>query len=464
MFVMFLLMAACSKEDDTPLNNTPKFADQSFTVNEDFPAGQSIGLLVATDIDGDPLSFSMYKNDNDLFKVSSDGTLSLADGKNLDYETAQQHTIIVTVGDGDRQTDSKIVIDVVNVMDSMAEEPTSFITRWKTTKENEVITIGTNAAYEYNYVIDWGDGIVEANLTQQNPSHKYDEPGLYQVIIQGDFPALNMDNADNFSQEALVVLEKWGSMKWQTMERAFMGCVNMVYKATDSPDLTLVKSLTNMFANAKAFNANLNDWDVSGVLKMDGTFAGATNFNGDISKWDVGNVSDMTYMFYNASSFNVDISEWNVANAKHMKRMFSSASKFNADLSNWTVSNVTDMSQMFSNATEFNANISNWNVENVSNMFGMFFDALSFDQNLGNWNISTGVVMENMLDGSGISRVNYESTLIGWSNLADNQPFMGPITLGAAGLEYCSEDSVLSHANLINTHGWTINGDAQQCN
>lgn len=465
VLVLTIVLAACSKEDNTPLNSTPKFEEQSFEVSEDFPAGQTIGVLEATDPDGDPLSFKIYKNDNDLFRVSSDGTLSLADDKNLDYETAVQHTIIVTVGDGDRQTDTKIIIDVINVIDTMAEEPESFVTHWKISNQNDIITIGTNAAYEYSYLIDWGDGTFETNLTDQNPSHKYAEKGIYQVIIQGEFPALNMGNTDIVSQEALVSMDKWGSMEWQTMENAFMGCVKMIYKATDVPNLTSVKNLTNMFADAKVLNASLNDWDVSGILKMDGTFSGAVNFNGDIGKWDVGNVTDMSNMFHNASSFNGDISKWDVASVKSMNGMFSSAIKFNVDLSDWTVDNVTDMTQMFSNAIEFNANIGGWNVENVSSMFGMFVDAFAFDRSLGNWNIAKGVILDKMLDGSGISRANYEATLIGWSDRADNAiNTLDELNLGALGREYCSEDAILARNNLMANHGWTINGDSQQCN
>lgn len=462
---LFAIISSCSDDEIPQVNSTPKFLAQEFTVSEDIPSNQEIGKLQATDLDGDSVTFSIFLNDNDLFQVSADGSLSLVDGKQLDFETSTQHTITVTASDGDRQTDSKVTIIVENIIDTMAEEPASFVTQWRTANENETITIGTHPAYEYAYTIDWGDGTVEEDQTQQNPSHKYENSGIYQVVIQGVFPAFVMDNSDNFSKEALVSIDKWGTMKWETMERAFMGCINMLYEASDVPDLSFVENMDFMFANAKKFDADLNNWNVETITSMAGTFANALKFEGDISQWDVNKVTDMSYMFNNAPVFNADLSDWKVASVKLMNFMFSGASIFNADIGGWTVENVTDMSAMFANANAFDQDLSGWKVENVQNMFGMFANATSFDQNLGNWKIVGVTNLENMLDGSGLSQASYESTLVGWSDYADDLiDTLNGLTLGAEVMSYCSEDAQLAHDNLTIAHGWAIIGDSQQCN
>ena len=55
----------------------------------------------------------------------------------------------------------------------------------------------------------------------------------------------------------------------------------------------------------------------------------------------------MELMFREAKEFNQDISNWDVSNVTDMALMFDGTS-FNKDISNWDVSNVTDMGWMFS--------------------------------------------------------------------------------------------------------------------
>jgi len=470
VLVTVLVLWSCGKDDGSePAKNSAPIAveglSQNVEVFEDLADTEVIMSIEATDPENDKLTFFMKTNGEDLFEITVDGDLGLAEGKNLDYETTQQHQVVVVISDGVNEVEVNVTIMVGNIIESLAEDPASFITVWKTTNANETITIGTNPGYAYSYTVDWGDGTAEEQLTTQNPSHQYEEAGTFTVAVQGTFPSIVMDNTDAFSKKALVSIEQWGTLQWQTMKRAFMGCENMVYKAQDKPDLSLVTNLNSMFANAKAMNADLSSWNVSGITNMGSMFAAASSFNGNISNWDVIGVADMSYMFYNAEAFAGDISSWHVNSLGNMYYMFNGASAFNADLSQWTVTNVLDMSGAFANATSFNSDISGWDVTNVSSMWAMFYNASDFDQDLGGWEIASVTNLENMLDGSGMSRTNYEATLIGWSNLADNMnPNLNNITLGADGLEYCSEDAVLSHGNLKDIHGWQIVGDTQNCN
>ncbi|MCB0372898.1 MAG: BspA family leucine-rich repeat surface protein [Muricauda sp.] len=466
MWMVALAFLSCdpNEPDSIYVNTAPVISDYSFTVEEDIPDTQVIGKLSASDVDGQKLTYAIFEDESGLFSITENGSLSLAGGMTLDYETATKHNLTVRVFDGIVGRYSEVEIEVVNVIEGLVEDPTSFITTWDIPADNTIITIGTNLNYEYDFTIDWGDGSTE-QLTQQNPHHEYQLAGLYKVAIQGQFPAIDMDNSDVTSRVSLYSIDQWGTNQWQTMERAFMGCLKMAYTAPDVPDLSLVTSMANMFANAKAFNANLNDWAVGNVINMSGLFANAVKFNGDISSWDVSNVMDMSYMFNNADSFNGNIDSWDVEGVTKMQYMFAGASSFNGNLSDWNVFFTNNMEAMFASAKSFNGDISNWEIPNVTNLFGMFVDAFAFDRSLGSWYISDVGNMQQMLDGSGMSRESYEATLKGWSDLADNLGLvMGPRTLGAVGLEYCSEEGMLAHDNLINTHGWTINGDSQQCN
>jgi hypothetical protein len=91
----------------------------------------------------------------------------------------------------------------------------------------------------------------------------------------------------------------------------------------------------------------------------------------------------------------------------------------------------------------------------------MFSEALLFNQNLEDWNISKVGNMFGMFDDSGLSTTNYDALLIGWSQL-ELETFNPPITLGAAGINYCNG----SDARVILTsspNNWTINDGGLDC-
>ena len=224
-------------------------------------------------------------------------------------------------------------------------------------------------------------------------------------------------------------------------------------------DVSNVRNIERMFSDASIFNSDLSNWDVSSVNDMSGVFEDATIFNSDISNWNVSSVTDMRAMFTGAIKFDSDLSSWDVSSVTDMSIMFNGASEFNSDLSNWDVSSVTLMNGMFSNTANFNSDLSNWDVSNVTNMFSMFSRALLFNQNLGSWNLSKIQFDEFdlgfMLSNSGLSKQNYEATLLGWaqnSNTPDN------LNLGASNLQYCDEEG---RNILINDKGWVIQGDTK---
>jgi surface protein len=321
-----------------------------------------------------------------------------------------------------------------------------FITTWKTdnsgtsnTTSITIPTIGTG----YNYDVDWNnDGIYDDISVTGSITHDYETAGTYQVAIRGDFPRIYFNNTGD--RLKILSIDQWGDLAWTSMERAFHGCANMVYSASDNPDLSIVTNLTLMFAGCSNFNGNIGSWDVSNVTNLAAMLRDATLFNQDISQWDVSNVVNMSTLFYGATSFNQNISSWDVVKVTQMTSMFfgataydqpldtwntsnllfapsmfNGATSFNQALSGWDVSKVLNMSSMFANATNFNQPIGNWNTGNVLNMSNMFTNATNFNQPIGNWNTGNVRNTANMFNGA----VNFNQPIGNWDTSNDTTMF-----------------------------------------
>ncbi|WP_306012759.1 MULTISPECIES: BspA family leucine-rich repeat surface protein [unclassified Allomuricauda] len=396
--------------DAEPVNQAPTADDQSFEVAEDVAEGEVIGTVEANDGDGDALTFELVTDESELFQVAENGEISLAEGKNLDFETSTEHSLTLSVSDGSNDpVEFTVTVTVTNVIESLFDDPASFILKFNM-EAGEELEIGLNSQYQYDYTIDWGDGTEENYTTNANPTHTYDNTAIYTVAIKGIFPALMMDTSNAVSVGALIDVSQWGSQKWQRMNYAFTNCQNLQgFSATDLPNFSETTSMEGMFWNA-------------------------TQFNGDIGKWDISNVDAMTIMFWDAKSFNQDISGWNPESVTKMNHMFRGASSFNQDLSGWNVNNVTTFGNMFNGATSFN-------------------------QSLASWEISSATQMGAMFDNSGMSPENLNATLIGWNNFVEANDGPKNITLGLDNLSVCGQEVIDATQNLGTNHQWTFTGN-----
>ncbi len=132
-------------------------------------------------------------------------------------------------------------------------------------------------------------------------------------------------------------------------------------------------------------SVNLGDIDTSAIDDMSELFQGSkrTDFSG-IENWDTSNVENMDSLFCDAKYFNHNINDWNVSSVINMRNMFE-RTPFNQPLDKWNVASVLNMVGMFANAKQFNQNIGMWDISRVERMESMFLGAESFNQNLDNW-------------------------------------------------------------------------------
>ena len=369
--------------------------------NQTVPEGAAVQLdgSASSDPNGNQLSYSWTAPSDIALQNNSTATPSfmapvvLAD---TDY------TFALTVSDGIATDTDTVTITVQDTdplnPDPMAADPAAdFVTTWRVAANDKTITIPVGGATG-TYTIHWGDGTNSTDVSGDQ-SHTYESAGDYTVRISGDFTRIHL-GSDSTNAQKLKSIDQWGSTQWSSMESAFIDASNMIYNATDSPDLSGVSDMSGMFRGASSFNGSLSGWDTSSVTFMHHMFRDATSFNGDISGWDVSNVITMYYMFHGASSFNGDISSWDTSSVTDMSNMFFGASSFNGDISAWDVSRVTTMSDMFRGASSFNGDLSGWDTSSVTNMASMFSSASSFNGDLSDWDTSKVIYMLSMFRGA----------------------------------------------------------------
>ena len=256
------------------------------------------------------------------------------------------HDITVQVTDGSL-TDSETL--TVTVKDTTAPRritlsADAFITTWRTDSANQTITIPVGGSTA-RYSIDWGDNSpAETDITGDS-THTYRKADSYTVSISGGLERFHLDGQQP-NAGRLASIEQWGDTRWTTMDAAFDGATNMVYRATDTPDLSGVTDMHRMFGDATAFNGDLSSWDVSKVTDMSNMFIFAYDFNGNLSSWNVSSVTNMNEMFAVATSFNQPLNSWNVSRVTNMDDMFYFATAFSQNLGNWyVVANATSIAR-----------------------------------------------------------------------------------------------------------------------
>ncbi|MBL4712565.1 MAG: BspA family leucine-rich repeat surface protein, partial [Gammaproteobacteria bacterium] len=362
--------------------------------------------IITTDPDFDNTSFAITGGeDQAFFSIDSQmGLLSfinLPDFENpLDHNNDNSYIVEVTVIDDGSpvETDTQtLTVYIRNVFENLPSD--HFVTTWKTdnpgSSNDSSIHFGVPIGGG-SYNVDWNnDGIFdEINITGII-YHDFGTPGIKTIRIVGDFYGIRL-----LDKEKIISIDQWGTNPRIEMSGTFSEAINLVNNAADTPNLSAVGSLSNMFFGASLIGssseqANWN-WDTKNVFSMKEVFKGATSFNQNIANWDTSGVSDMSGMFENAIQFNQNIGKWDTRRVRKMPEMFKNASAFDQNIGNWNTARVTDMEEIFADALLFNQDIGNWDTSHVYKMQKMFFHASLFNQDIGNWDTSHVRDMESM--------------------------------------------------------------------
>lgn len=275
---------------------------------------------------------------------------------------------------------------------SFAQKSTSdFVTTWQTTnpflRGDSTITILTDPNYSYNYDVDLNnDGVFDSLGVTGDLIHRYNDTGTYTIRIRGNFPRLYHTVSGLAYNGKIISLDQWGTNAWQNLDSTFRYCVNLVYNATDTPNLSNVNSLIATFFDCRKFNANLSNWNFSGITSLNSMLSGCHIYNQPVNSWDVSNVTDLSFLFHDCFLFNQPVNNWNVSKVTTMRCLFFRCYPFNQPLNNWDMDSVKNTSCMLSE-TSFNLPLDLWDVSSDTSMAGMFLGT-PFNHPLNNWDVS----------------------------------------------------------------------------
>lgn len=168
-------------------NTSPTIEDQQFTVNENSAAGTIIGTVVASDVENDPLTYTIESgNESGVFSLSFEtGELTVLDPTDLDFETNPVFELTVDVSDNEFISTATITVQLID------EEEEAVLGL-----EEEIISIYPNPTADF-FIVDALENVDEISIKdlsgrevrkyKPNPQRPYSvkglTPGTYLISI-----------------------------------------------------------------------------------------------------------------------------------------------------------------------------------------------------------------------------------------------------------------------------------------
>jgi len=113
LLVAIISLISCEEEDN---NQPPKIEDQTFLIDENSSQGTIVGQVIATDSDGNVLTYEiMSGNINEAFAISSeDGIITVQNENEIDYEKKSFFTLLIEVNDKENESNTATITININ--------------------------------------------------------------------------------------------------------------------------------------------------------------------------------------------------------------------------------------------------------------------------------------------------------------------------------------------------------------
>ena len=172
-----------SKEAVFPINNSPEGNDTIFYLNE-FPSDNTlVGKVLATDPDGDDITYSIISGNEEIFfNINNDGEIFISNGNMLSYESYKEFVLIVEVSDGLLKENIQVVINILELTPLSMESYINKIIKIYPNPFSESFVIYTNKKIRDIIVYDTkGRVVLKKNklLGKNNINLKRDSSGIY---------------------------------------------------------------------------------------------------------------------------------------------------------------------------------------------------------------------------------------------------------------------------------------------
>ena len=172
-----------SKEAVFPINNSPVGNDTIFNLNE-FPNDNTlVGKVLATDPDGDDITYSIISgNEENFFNINNEGEIFVSNGNTLSYEYYKEFVLIIEVSDGLLKENIQVVINIVELPPLSIESYVNKIVKIYPNPFSESFVIDTNKKIRDIIVYDTkGRVVLQKNklLGKHNINFKRDNNGIY---------------------------------------------------------------------------------------------------------------------------------------------------------------------------------------------------------------------------------------------------------------------------------------------
>ena len=200
-------------------------------------------------------------------------------------------------------------------------------------------------------------------------------------------------NAQLFNQD----LGMWDVSSCTNAQNMFSGCVDFNQNLPNWNTANMTRT-DGMFRNCLDFNGTLTNWTLPNVTTMQAMFQGCTVFNQPVNQFGITTTTtNLAFTFYNARAFDQNVNLWDVSGVTTFYRTFRGATAFRGgQISGWNVSNGTVFRGMFRSNTNFNENVSSWNVSLGTNFSYMFYDCPLANTDLRLWDVRNGLTFNNM--------------------------------------------------------------------